>query len=227
MKPLRIYLLPVAAMTTIVLAANVAVQFPLFVQLGSLQLADILTWGAFVYPFAFLVTDLTNRRYGPQVARRAVYAGFAMAVLCSIVIPPLLFDLGLLGYATAAERLFRIAIASGLAFLAAQLLDIAVFNRLRQASWWRAPAASSVSGSVLDTFVFFTVAFAPAFLLLGPNEPFALESAPLLGVFAVEAPRWVSWGLGDLSVKLLIAIFALVPYRIIMQQFMPYRAAQA
>lgn len=227
MKPLRIYLLPVAAMTTIVLAANVAVQFPLFVQLGSLQLADILTWGAFVYPFAFLVTDLTNRRYGPQVARRAVYAGFAMAVLCSIVIPPLLFDLGLLGYATAAERLFRIAIASGLAFLAAQLLDIAVFNRLRQASWWRAPAASSVSGSVLDTFVFFTVAFAPMFLLLGPNEPFALESAPLLGVFAVEAPRWVSWGLGDLSVKLLIAIFALVPYRIIMQQFMPYRAAQA
>lgn len=131
MKPLRIYLLPVAAMTTIVLAANIAVQFPLFAQLGSLQLADILTWGAFVYPFAFLVTDLTNRRYGPQVARRAVYVGFAMAVLCSIVVPPLLFDLGLLGYATAAERLFRIAIASGTAFLAAQLLDIAVFNRLR------------------------------------------------------------------------------------------------
>lgn len=227
MKSMRIYLLPVAAMTTIVLAANVAVQFPLFVQLGSLQLADILTWGAFVYPFAFLVTDLTNRRYGPQVARRAVYAGFAMAVLCSIVIPPLLFDLGLLGYATAAERLFRIAIASGTAFLAAQLLDIAVFNRLRGASWWRAPAASSVSGSVLDTFVFFTVAFAPMFLLLGPNEPFALETAPLLGVLAAEAPRWVSWGLGDLSVKLLIAVFALVPYRIIMQQFLPYRAARA
>ena len=227
MKPLRIYLLPVAAMTTIVLAANVAVQFPLFVQLASLQLADILTWGAFVYPFAFLVTDLTNRRYGPQVARRAVYAGFVMAVLCSIVIPPLLFDLGLLGYATAAERLFRIAIASGTAFLAAQLLDIAVFNRLRGASWWRAPAASSISGSVLDTLVFFTVAFAPVFLFLGPNEPFALENAPLLGVFATEAPRWVSWGLGDLGVKLLIAVFALVPYRVIMQQFMPYRTAQA
>jgi len=227
MKPLRIYLLPVAAMTTIVLAANVAVQFPLFAQLGSLQLADILTWGAFVYPFAFLVTDLTNRRYGPQVARRAVYAGFAMAVLCSSVVPPLLFDLGLLGYATAAERLFRIAIASGTAFLAAQLLDIAVFNRLRGASWWRAPMASSISGSVLDTFVFFTVAFAPVFLLLGPNEPFALESAPLLGVFATEAPRWVSWGLGDLGVKLLIAVFALVPYRVIMQQFLPYRTAQA
>lgn len=80
---------------------------------------------------------------------------------------------------------------------------------------------------MLDTFVFFTVAFAPVFLFLGPNEPFALENAPLLGVFATEAPRWVSWGLGDLGVKLLIAVFALVPYRVIMQQFMPYRTAQA
>ncbi|MDE0923073.1 queuosine precursor transporter [Aurantimonas coralicida] len=227
MQLLRIYLLPVIAMTAIVLASNVAVQFPVFAQIGSLQLADILTYGAFTYAFAFLVTDLTNRRYGPAIARRVVYIGFAAAVACSIVVPPVLYDLGFLDYATAAERLLRIAIASGGAFLAAQLLDIAVFNRLRQESWWRAPAASSLSGSVVDTITFFTVAFAPFFLFLGPNDGFALESAPLLGLMAVEAPRWVSWAIGDFTVKLFIAVFALVPYRIIMQHFMPARPVAA
>jgi uncharacterized integral membrane protein (TIGR00697 family) len=219
--------LPVAAMTLIVLASNVFVQFPLSGQVGTLALGDILTWGAFTYPFAFLVTDLTNRRYGPAVARNVVYAGFAVAILASIVVPPILFDLGLLGYSTAGERLFRIACASGAAFLMAQLLDIAVFNRLRRSSWWRAPAFASVAGSVVDTLTFFTLAFAPFFLLLGPGDEFSLASAPLLGVMASEAPRWVSWAIGDFLVKLLIAVFALVPYRILMQRMMPYRPADA
>ncbi|NDV88712.1 queuosine precursor transporter [Aurantimonas aggregata] len=227
MTSLRTYLLPVAAMTAIVLASNVAVQFPVFAQIGSLQLADVLTWGAFTYGFAFLVTDLTNRRYGAAVARRVVMAGFATAILCSVVVPPILYDLGWLEYATTGDRLLRIALASGGAFLVAQLLDIAVFNRLRQAGWWRAPAASSVSGSVVDTFLFFTIAFAPVFAFVGPNDGFALEAAPLFGVFATEAPRWVSWALGDLTVKLAIAVLALVPYRLIMQQFAPYRSVDA
>lgn len=227
MTSLRTYLLPVAAMTAIVLASNILVQFPVFAEIGGLQLADLLTWGAFTYPFAFLVTDLTNRRHGPATARRVVMAGFATAILCSVLAPPILYDLGLLEYATAGDRLLRIALASGAAFLAAQLLDIAVFNRLRQGSWWRAPAASSVSGSVLDTVTFFAIAFAPIFVFVGPNDGFALEAAPLLGVFAAEAPRWVSWAIGDFTVKLAIAVLALVPYRIVMQQFAPYRPADA
>ncbi|MBP0616975.1 queuosine precursor transporter [Jiella sp. KSK16Y-1] len=214
-------------MALIVLASNVAVQYPFHGQVGGLQLADILTYGAFIYPFAFLVTDLTNRRHGARVARRVVIAGFAAAVVCSLVVPPLLYDLGLLGFSSTADRLFRIAIASGGAFLVAQLLDIAVFNRLRQDSWWRAPTFSSLSGSVLDTMTFFTIAFAPIFVFIGANDQFALESSPLLGVLSTEAPRWVSWAIGDFTVKLVIAIFALIPYRVIMQRFMPYRSVPA
>ena len=225
---LRSYLIPVAAMTLIVLASNVAVQFPMFVNVGGVQFADVLTWGAFVYPFAFLVTDLTNRLLGPRIARRAVYAGFAMAVVCSIAVPPLLFDLGLVGYAGAAGRLFRVAVASGVAFLVAQLLDIAIFNRLRRDRWWRAPAASSISGSVTDTVVFFSVAFAPLFVVIGPSDSFALETVPLLaGLAPGDAPRWISWAIGDFSVKLAIAVFALIPYRIVIQQVLPARMIDA
>lgn len=223
----KIYALPVAAMAVIVLASNVAVQYPVFAEVGGLQLADVLTWGAFTYPFAFLVTDLTNRRYGPRVARRVVFAGFAAAVACSLVVPPLLFNLGLLGFSSTVDRLFRIAVASGGAFLLAQLLDVAVFNRLRQDSWWRAPVASSLSGSVLDTLTFFTIAFAPVFAFIGSNDDFALESARLLGVLPGEAPRWVSWAIGDFTVKLAIAAVALIPYRVIMQRFMPYQPQPA
>ncbi|EAU41253.1 hypothetical protein FP2506_00760 [Fulvimarina pelagi HTCC2506] len=217
--------LAVLAMTLIVLAANVAVQYPMFVQVGPLDLADLLTYGAFVYPFAFLVTDLTNRLYGPKIARRVVYTGFATAVICSIIVPTVLYELGLISYSTGAARVSRIAIASGTAFLVAQLLDIFVFNKLRQDRWWRAPAASSVSGSVVDTLVFFGIAFAPIFFFLGPNDAFALEAGPLFGLMTTEAPRWFSWALGDLALKLLIAAFALVPYRIIIGQVLPTRQA--
>lgn len=205
----------VAAMALVVVASNVLVQFPVQGQLGGLNLADLLTWGAFTYPFAFLVTDLANRRYGPAVARRIVLVGFMVAVLCSIVVPPLLYRLGLIEFETAADRLVRIAAASGTAFLVGQLLDVAVFNRLRRQSWWRAPVLSSLSSSVVDTAVFFSIAFAAAFAFVGPDDGFALENAPLLGLLAVEAPRWVSWALGDLGVKLVMALLALIPYRLI------------
>ncbi|MBN9073772.1 MAG: queuosine precursor transporter [Rhizobiales bacterium] len=205
----------VAAMALVVVASNVLVQFPVQGTLGPFSLADVLTWGAFTYPFCFLVTDLANRRHGPQMARRIVFVGFMIAVICSIVVPPLLFSLGLIEFGTAAGRLVRIAMASGAAFLTAQLLDIGVFNRLRRQSWWRAPIFGTLAGSVVDTLVFFSVAFAPAFAVLGPDDGFALEHAPLLGLLPLDAPRWLSWALGDLSVKLAIAVFALIPYRLI------------
>jgi uncharacterized integral membrane protein (TIGR00697 family) len=209
------YLPFVAAMAIVVVASNVLVQFPVQGQLGPLSLADILTWGAFTYPFAFLVTDLANRRHGPAMARRVVFCGFALAVVCSIVFPQLLFQWGLIEFETAADRLVRIATASGLAFLAAQLLDVTVFNWLRQQAWWRAPILGTLAGSVVDTAIFFSVAFAAAFAFVGPDDAFALEAAPLLGLLPLDAPRWLSWALGDLTVKLLIAVFALIPYRLI------------
>jgi len=205
----------VVAMALVVVASNVLVQFPVQGTLGSLQLADILTWGAFTYPFAFLVTDLANRKYGPAVARRIVFVGFMTAVACSIIVPPLLFRAGLIEFETAADRLVRIAVASGAAFLVAQLLDVTVFNWLRRQSWWRAPIFGTLAGSVFDTAIFFSIAFASTFAFAGPNDAFALEPAPLLGMFSTETARWISWAIGDLTVKLLIAVFALIPYRLI------------
>jgi uncharacterized integral membrane protein (TIGR00697 family) len=205
----------VLAMALVVVASNVFVQFPVQGTVGGLALADVLTWGAFTYPFSFLVTDLANRRYGPLVARRVVFVGFMTAVICSIVFPPLLYHLGLIEFETGAGRLVRIAAASGTAFLIGQLLDVTVFNYLRRQSWWRAPVFASLAGSVLDTAIFFSIAFAAAFAFVGPDDAFALENAPLFGALSTEAPRWVSWSLGDLSVKLAIAVFALIPYRLI------------
>lgn len=189
----------VAAMAFVVVASNVLVQFPVRATVGTLSLADLLTWGAFTYPLAFLVTDLTNRRFGPRAARRVVYAGFAIAVVLSAIL---------------AEP--RIAVASGTAFLLAQLLDVAVFDRLRAGAWWRAPAVSSLLGSALDTVVFFSIAFSAT---LGASDAFAAETSPLLGMFAASAPRWVSWALGDFAVKLLVTGLALVPYRAIVATF--------
>lgn len=213
------YLPFVAAMAIVVVASNILVQFPMQGFVAGLSLADILTWGAFTYPFAFLVTDLANRRYGPAIARKVVFVGFMTAVVCSIVIPPLLYRAGLIEFETAAGRLVRIAAASGAAFLTAQLLDVTVFNRLRRQSWWRAPIFGTLVGSVFDTMIFFAIAFSGAFAFVGPDDAFALEAAPLLGVLPVETMRWFSWALGDLSVKLLIAVFALIPYRLIVARW--------
>ncbi len=215
MKSISAYLPFVAAMALVVVASNVLVQFPVQGTIGQVALADILTWGAFTYPFAFLVTDLTNRRHGPKPARKIVFVGFMLAIACSIVAPPLLFGYGLIEFQTAADRIVRIALASGAAFLLAQLLDITIFNRLRRQSWWRAPIFGTLAGSVLDTAIFFTLAFSATFAFAGPNDAFALEPAPMLGLLPVEAARWVSWALGDLGVKLVIAAVALIPYRLI------------
>jgi uncharacterized PurR-regulated membrane protein YhhQ (DUF165 family) len=201
-------LIAVACMAAVVVLSNVLVQYPFTFTAGGLDLANLLTWGAFSYPLAFLVTDTTNRLLGPRVARRVVYCGFAVAVVLSIWL------------ATP-----RIAIASGTAFLVGQLLDIGIFNLLRERAWWKAPAFSSLAGSAADTALFFALAFAPAFMLLGSNDPFAVEAAPFLGLYSFETPRWVSWAFGDFAVKLLMAIVALIPYRVIVGAFVPLRPA--
>lgn len=205
----------VAAMAVIVVASNILVQFPVEGQVGRLVLADVLTWGAFSYPIAFLVTDLANRRYGPSLARRVVFVGFAIAVGSSLVFPPILFSMGLIPFSLEPGRIMRIAVASGTAFLIGQLLDVSVFNRLRRQSWWRAPIAASIMGSIVDTTIFFSIAFAPSFAFVGPGDSFSLESAPLFGLFQPETARWISWALGDLGMKLSIAVVALIPYRLI------------
>ncbi len=211
-SPLILY---VAAMALVVVVSNVLVQFPVQATVGSLNLADLLTWGAFTYPIAFLINDLTNRRFGIAKARLVVGYGFILAVICSATIPPLLFKMGLFPFEMSPARLLRIAIASGCAFLVAQMLDASVFNRLRTSGWWKAPLFSSLIGSVIDTALFFSMAFAAGFAFLGESDGFALETAPFLGLFASEFPRWVSWAVGDFGVKVLVGLAMLVPYGII------------
>ncbi|MCA1442329.1 VUT family protein [Ensifer sp. IC4062] len=206
----RTFFIYVAFMTLVVVASNFLVQYPLPGSIAGMNLGDLWTWGAFSYPFAFLVTDLTNRHFGPRIARRVVVAGFIVGVTVSMYL------------ATP-----RIAIASGAAFLFGQLLDISVFNRLRRQTWWQAPLAGSLIGSALDTAMFFSFAFAPFFVFFGPNDSFALESAPLLGVLAAGAPRWISWALGDLLVKILCGIVLLLPYGALMSVIKPMPAAKA
>jgi uncharacterized PurR-regulated membrane protein YhhQ (DUF165 family) len=192
----------VAAMVVVVTASNILVQFPVQFDLGPVHLGDILTWGAFTYPFAFLVSDLTNRHEGAAQARRVVFIGFLVAVLLSIWL------------ATP-----RIAIASGSAFLFGQLLDISIFQRLRNRYWLIPPLSASLFGSLLDTAIFFTLAFAPA--LAGLDTIWGMEDsslgfgAPWLGV-GPEVPLWVSLASGDFAVKFLAALLLLAPYRALM-----------
>lgn len=198
------------AMAAVVIASNFLVQYPVNYTVGPLVLADLLTWGAFTYPVAFLVTDLSNRHFGPAQARRIILVGFILAVGLSVFV------------ATP-----RIAIASGTAFIIAQLVDVSVFDRLRHARWWRAPLISSALGSVLDTVLFFSLAFAASLVLLGANDPFAIEAAPVVGVFALEVPRWISWALGDLCIKLLVSVLMLAPYRMLLAAVPAREAAGA
>lgn len=190
----------VAAMVAVVAASNYLVQFPVQATAFGISWQEILTWGAFTYPAAFLVTDLTNRHFGPAKARVVVLAGFAIAVLWSIFLASP-----------------RIAIASGSAFLVAQFLDVAIFNRLRaQRQWWQAPLLSSFVGSVIDTILFFGVAFAGAFAFLdtglGLEDGSLAFAVPFWGV-GPEVPLWVSLALGDFAVKMLVALLLLAPYR--------------
>lgn len=194
-------LLPgILAMAVIVTASNVLVQVPM---------GGYLTWGAVTYPFAFLVTDLTNRLQGAAAARRVVLAGFAVGLVCSGIGTQIMGAFGPL-------VTLRIAIGSGLAFLVAQLLDVALFDRLRAQAWWRAPLISTLLGSALDTAIFFTVAFSAALVWLEPGNDvsWAGVGTAVLGV-GPEAPFWVSLAFADLCTKLGIAIVALMPFRLI------------
>ncbi len=161
-SPIRQLWAPILAMVAVVVASNIAVQYPI---------NDWLTWGAFTYPLAFLVTDLSNRAFGPARARQVILVGFVLGVALSIPAGP------------------RIAFASGTAFLAAQLLDVLIFDRMRRMDWWRAPLVSSLVASALDTALFFTLAF-------------ALTGEP-----------WLTWALGDYAAKLAMAAALLLPYR--------------
>lgn len=196
----RAHLPGVLAMAAIVVASNILVQF-LFGQW--------LTWGAFTYPFAFLVTDVMNRVYGAGPARKVVFVGFVVGVICSLIGTQIMGEFGPL-------VTLRIAIGSGLAFLTAQLLDVAIFSALRSGKWWRAPLASTLIGSSVDTALFFTIAFSGALAWIEPanDVSWAGEVLPLLGAGPM-APLWVSLAVADWMVKLSLALLALVPFRII------------
>ncbi|MGL4491100.1 MAG: queuosine precursor transporter [Rhizobiaceae bacterium] len=206
MPSLKNYLPFVAAMAFVVVASNILVLYP-FDHFG---MKDVLTWGAFTYPIAFLVNDLTNRRYGKAVARRVVIIGFVLAVVLSFWL------------ATP-----RIAIASGAAFLIGQLLDIQVFDRLRQQAWWKAPFMGTVFGSMLDTLIFFTLAFAPMFAMI--DLGFGMEDGSLgfpASVLGYAAPLWVTLAFGDFCVKMLMGVLALVPYGALLNVLKPVGSAR-
>lgn len=194
----RAYIPGVLAMATIVVASNILVQY---------LLGQWLTWGAFTYPFTFLVTDLMNRLHGPKMARKVVLAGFVVGIVCSFIGSQITGAFGPL-------VTHRVALASGTAFLVGQLMDITVFNRLRRLEWWRAPLAASLVGSALDTTIFFSIAFAGALTFLDPsdNVGWANKMLPILGLGPV-APLWVSLAVADWSVKMSLALVSLVPYR--------------
>ena len=174
----------ILAMMVVVVSSNYLVNIP-FDVLANVADEDWLTWGAFSYPVAFLVTDLSNRQLGAVQARRVVYIGFSLAVVLSWV----LVD-------------WRTAAASGTAFLVAQLLDVFLFSRLRdKLTWWAVPMVSSTIASILDTMLFFSVAFA------GTGLP------------------WIQLGMGDFGVKLLMALLLLLPYRALMSWTTPRMTA--
>ena len=195
----RDFLIALTAMTLVVLSSNILVQYP-FQHLG---LGDYLTWGAFSYPFSFLVTDLSNRRFGTQGARRVVYVGFVLAVALSVIL------------ATP-----RIAIASGAAFLVAQLLDISIFARLRDRAWWMPPFVSSVISSGLDTAIFFSFAF-----YCGAVPGLGLTISEMLGQFGIAdqciALPWVNLAVADYLVKLALAAISIAPYGAILALMRP------
>ena len=164
-------------MGLVVLASNYLVQFPIKYY----GLEDILTYGAFSYPIAFLITDLANRSFGKIVARKIVYIGFTIGILFTLIFATNYSDLISL----------RIAIGSGTAFIIAQLLDVQIFDQLRMKKWFVAPLTSSLIGSTVDTFLFFSISF------YGTGIP------------------WVLLSLGDLAVKIFVALLMLIPFRLL------------
>ena len=170
-------------MGVVVLSSNYLVQFPI----NYFGLNEILTYGAFSYPIAFLITDLANRSFGKIIARKIVYFGFAIGILFTLIFSTNFSDL----------ISVRIAIGSGTAFIVAQLLDVQVFDRLRRKTWFVAPLFSSLIGSTVDTFLFFSISF------YGTGVP------------------WITLSLGDLGVKIFIALIMLVPFRLLLGTLKP------
>ena len=172
-------------MGVVVLSSNYLVQFPV----NYYGLNKILTYGAFSYPIAFLITDLANRSYGKIVARKIVYFGFVLGIIFTV-----LFSTDFADFISV-----RIAIGSGVAFLIAQLLDVQIFDRLRDKEWFVAPLTSSMIGSTIDTFLFFSISF------YGTGVP------------------WVTLSLGDLIVKVIVALIMLIPFRLLLKTFKPIK----
>ena len=170
-------------MGVVVLSSNYLVQFPV----NYYGLNEVLTYGAFSYPLAFLITDLANRSFGKTVARKIVYFGFLIGIIFTV-----LLSIDFADYIS-----IRIAIGSGTAFLFSQLLDIQIFNRLRKKQWFVAPLTSSIIGSTVDTFLFFSISF-----------------------YATGIP-WFTLSMGDLVVKVLVALLMLIPFRMLLKIFRP------
>ena len=170
-------------MGAVVLSSNYLVQFPI----NYYGLNEILTYGAFSYPIAFLITDLANRSYGKKIARKIVYLGFFLGIGFTV-----LFSTDFADYIS-----IRIAIGSGIAFLVAQILDVQIFDYLRKKRWFVAPLTSSLMGSAVDTFLFFSISF------YGTGVP------------------WITLSMGDLTVKIFVALIMLIPFRILLKTFKP------
>ena len=170
-------------MGIVVLASNYLVQFPIQYH----GLSEVLTYGAFTYPIAFLITDLANRSYGKEIAKKIVYFGFLIGISFTLFFSTNFSDL----------ISIRIAIGSGTAFIVSQRIDVYVFDKLRNKYWFIPPLASSINGSVIDTFLFFSIAF-----------------------YATGIP-WFTLAIGDLAVKLLVALLMLKPFRILLGSFKP------
>ena len=179
----RFFLLLSILMWVVVLSSNYLVQFPI----NYYGLSEILTYGAFSYPVAFLITDLANRSYGKFIARKIVYFGFVVGISFTLFFSTNFSDL----------ISVRIAIGSGTAFIVAQLLDVQIFDKLREKSWYVAPLSSSVIGSTVDTFLFFSISF-----------------------YATGVP-WFTLSLGDLAIKLLVTLVMLIPFRLLLGTFKP------
>ena len=164
-------------MGVVIIISNYLVQFPI----NKFNLQDVLTYGAFSYPITFLITDLANRRFGKEKARKLVYFGFIFGILLTLFVSTNFEDI----------ISIRIAIGSGVAFLVAQLIDIEIFQKLRDKVWFIAPMTSSIFGSIIDTFLFFSISF------LGTGVP------------------WVTLAFGDLFVKILMTFLMLIPFRLL------------
>ena len=179
----KLFLALSLVMGFVVLISNFLVQFPIRYY----GLENILTYGAFSYPIAFLITDLANRSFGKTIARKIVYFGFTIGILFTLIFSTNFSDL----------ISVRIAIGSGTAFIVAQLLDVQVFDRLRRKTWFVAPLFSSLIGSTVDTFLFFSISF------YGTGVP------------------WITLSLGDLGVKIFIALIMLIPFRLLLRTLKP------